>query len=256
MVELRQSIVDHLTLAFAVILGAFNFYTLLSAFYFGKWWWFDTKAVVVVDVVAKPLDIDPEFDFFTFLKHLRRGSFDVTQRGTEQWRTLKFLASQNDLTLMTRLTSTQDLASIENLKDPMYSTLSLSAVKLFEESEVLWFRLQFDDENFVVLTTQAEDDTLFLAQGFLQLCQRLKTDLEYRTAVDGTPGFLGVTETPNEKSTLVGVASSMISLPFAAAEGIMRVFESTDRLVQSQSQSQSQLQPQPQPQLQPHPASA
>ena len=171
--------------------------------------------------LGKSISIAPKkaFEILGFLRHLQKGTFDVILRYCAS--EAKVAGGVTSSTVMKLKLNLDNLAIILQPIGPVttassvFSLVSLTCVSLREmpDSEK-YLLLEFSDGKSTELTCEAEDDLIYLAEGFTTLLSRLG-DQEF---VDGiTCGTTLVAETPSDPNAgspgVLTMATNVMSIP-------------------------------------------
>jgi len=168
------------------------------------------------------------FDILGFLRHLQKGTFDVIRRHCASSES-KIAEGATSSSLLKMKLNIDNLAIILQPMGPdttassVYSLVSLTSVSLREmpDSEK-YLLLEFSDGKSTELTCEAEDDLIYLAEGFTTLLFRLG-DQKF---VDGiTCGTALVAETPSDPNAgspgVLQMATNVMSIPVMPIYGII-----------------------------------
>lgn len=224
------ALLDQTVLAVGLILGLINGF-LLICMAIGKIPYVGSTDVVPISsspVKSKSFGVytNHNFDINSFLRHLRKGTFEVrkvSEDGTLSHVFSLLLTVDNSVVLESKISPKSTVE--ETNSAPIFKLFNLKGAQVMEQDDVVRIMVAFDDQT-MALSCEAEDDIMFIAQGFLQLAIKLKEDRKFVEELLCDAPLLDTPEKNTSLGMITSVATTILSVPVMPLYGILKALES------------------------------
>lgn len=192
---------------------------------------------------------DESFDLASFLRHLRKGTFEVQEvrGGIPGAPKSLLLTSNNEITLVGKSpppssSAAPSSSSSEKEEEPaaVYQLNHLLHAQVMEENDEPRIYVDFNDQQSLVLACEAEDDLCFIAKGFHMLAIRLAGDASFveDLLTAGDEDLPPVLSPPTPMKQVLDISTTVLSIPVMPIYGLIGAFSGNPAPKTSQIASQ------------------